>query len=249
MPRAVAGLPGQQVVCATAEEGAARLAAAVIARLRPRLAAFARVHLALSGGASGKLVAAALAGSEVGAEEWARLHVWMVDERCVGADDPRLNFTSLRNALVGSAALPAANLHPMPVLVPGGAERYERELRAALDERPSAERRLDAIVLGMGQDGHTASLFPGSPALDERQRWVVINDGDAVTPPRPRMTMTFPFINRAGFIALFVTGESKRAALRRLAGGHEDYRTLPVAGVAGEAETRPFWFLDQAALP
>jgi 6-phosphogluconolactonase len=137
----------------------------------------------------------------------------------------------------------------MPVLVPGGAERYERELRAALDERPSAERRLDAIVLGMGPDGHTASLFPGSPALDERERWIVINDGDAVTPPRPRMTMTFPLINRTRFIALFVTGESKRAALRRLAGGREDYRTLPVAGVAGGAETRPVWFLDQAAVP
>lgn len=249
MPRAVAGLPGPQVICATAEESAARLAAAVIAGLRPRLAVFARVHLALSGGASGRLVAAALAASEIGAEEWARIHVWMVDERCVEADDPRLSFTSIRNALVGPAAISAANLHPMSVLFPDGAERYERDLRAALAERPPAERRLDAIVLGMGPDGHTASLFPGSPALDERERWVVTNDGETVTPPRPRMTMTFPFINRAGFIALFVTGESKRAALRRLADGREDYRTLPVAGVAGETETHPVWFLDQAALP
>ena len=249
MPRAVAGLSDRQVVCATAEEAAARLAAAVLAALRLRLATAARVDLALSGGSSGKLVAAALAGGEAGAEEWARIHVWMVDERCVEADDPRLNFASIRSALVGSGAIPAENLHPMPVLFPDGAERYERELRAALAERPPGERRLDAIVLGMGPDGHTASLFPGSPALDERERWVVWNDGDAVTPPRPRMTMTFPFLNRAGFIALFVTGDSKRAALRRLAEGREDYRTLPVAGVAGAAETRPVWFLDQAALP
>ena len=249
MSSPLVGLPGRQVVCETAGECAARLAEAVVAQLRPRLAAFARVHLALSGAASGKRVAAALAGSDLGAEEWARIHGWMVDERGVDADDSRLNFASLRDALLGPAAIPAENLHPMPVLVPGGAERYERELRAALDDRPAAERRLDALVLGMGSDGHTASLFPGSAALDERERWVVLNDGETVTPPRPRMTLTFPFINQACFIALLVTGEGKREALRRLAEGREDYRTLPVAGVVGSAETRPIWFLDRAALP
>jgi 6-phosphogluconolactonase/glucosamine-6-phosphate isomerase/deaminase len=144
--------------------------------------------------------------------------------------------------------LPEENLHPMLVLQADGAARYERDLRDALGERQDAnERCLDAVVLGMGADGHTASLFPGTPALDERERWIVLNDGEQVAPPRPRMTMTFPLLNRARFIALLVTGEGKRATLRQLAAG--DHPTLPVAGVIPAAGSRLLWFLDQAALP
>jgi 6-phosphogluconolactonase len=244
------GLPGEQVICDTAVQCASRLADALFAQLRSRMASFPRVHLALSGGSSGPVLAAALAQKrDVTSAEWARLHLWMVDERCVAPEDPRLNFGALREALLGRAPVPKANLHPMPVLAPDGDRLYEAELRAALAERPEPERRLDAIVLGMGRDGHTASLFPRSPALEERERWIVIADRDTAAAPGPRMTMTLPLINRACYIALFVTGESKREALRRLAERNEGHRTLPVAGVSGTATTRPVWFLDREALP
>jgi 6-phosphogluconolactonase len=168
--------------------------------------------------------------------------LWMVDERCVGDDDPRLNFGAIRDAL------PSANLHPMPVLRADGADRYERALRDALDERAASSARcLDAVVLGLGPDGHTASLFPNSPALEERQRWIVLNDGAEVVPPRPRMTMTYPLLTRARFIAFLVTGPTKRAALRRLTEGREDYRTLPVAGLDPSPASRLVWYLDRDA--
>ena len=247
----LAGLRGEQVVCATAEESAARLAAALVEHLRQRLELFARVHVALSGGSSGKLLCSALAQrTNLRESEWMRIHLWVVDERWVGDDDPRLNFGLLRDALAAHVPLPGANLHPMPVMQDDGAERYERNLRDALAERQDAsERCLDAVVLGMGADGHTASLFPGTPALEERERWVVLNDSEQVAPPRPRMTMTFPLLNHARFIALLVTGEGKQEALRKVAKNPDDCRNLPVAGVIPAAGARMVWFLDQAALP
>lgn len=244
----LAGLPGEQALGETPEAAAARLADALVAHLRRRLSSFVPVHVALSGATSGKLVATALGLAELRTEEWARIHVWMVDERAVGPDDPALNFASLRQALLAHAPVPPANLHPMPVLAPDGAERYEAELRAALAPRPPDERRLDAIVLGLGADGHTASLFPASPALAAGARWIAWNDGATVTPPRPRLTMTFSLIGQTPFLALFVTGASKHAALARVAEGREDYRALPVAGVVGSPGARPLWFLDRAAL-
>jgi 6-phosphogluconolactonase/glucosamine-6-phosphate isomerase/deaminase len=119
-----------------------------------------------------------------------------------------------------------------------------------LRERSDAnERRLDAVVLGMGTDGHTASLFPETPTLEERERWIAVGNGQQVAPPRPRLTMTYPLLNSARLIALFVTGPGKQAALRRLAEQREGYRSLPVAGIVPAAGARLVWFLDQAALP
>ena len=136
----------------------------------------------------------------------------------------------------------------MPVMREDGARAYQQQLDAALSPG-GHESRLDAVVLGMGPDGHTASLFPHSPALDERVRGVVVNHGDTVTPPRPRMTMTYPTLNKARLIALLVTGASKRPALTALAAGTADVHDLPVAGLAPRPDSEMIWYLDQAALP
>jgi len=244
-------LPGEQIVCPTAEQAARRLAERLTDHLRRRLNLVSAVHLALSGGSSTTLLASAHAEAEpLPASAWSRIHVWMVDERCVSDDDPRLNFNLVRDALLAGTPLPSANLHPMPVLEAHGAARYEADLRAALAERPSVEdRRLDAVVLGMGADGHTASLFPESPALDEDQRLVVLNDGDRVMPPRPRMTMTYPLLNRACWIALLVTGASKRPALERVLTTPRDFHALPITGIVPAPGSRLLWCLDQAAAP
>jgi 6-phosphogluconolactonase len=248
-PARIAGLRGEQVVCATAEECAARLTSVLVEHLRRRLESVAEGHLALSGGSSGRLLCAALAqGNDLCAAEWQRIHLWLVDERQVADSDPRLNFALLRDVLAARVPLPASNLHPMPVLQADGPERYQRELRAALGARGDpTDRCLDAVVLGMGADGHTASLFPGSPALTERERWIVRIDGEGVAPPRPRMTMTFPLLCRARFIALLVTGKEKRAALRRAATDPDSQNALPVARLIPDPGSRLCWFLDDAA--
>jgi 6-phosphogluconolactonase len=246
----IAGLRGEQVVCATPETCAARLASTLVEHVRRRLEAVADAHLALSGGSSGRLLCAALAqGNHLRAAEWQRVHLWLVDERPVVDSDPRLNFALLRDGLAPHVALPTNNLHPMPVLQADGPERYQRELRSALDQRRDpAERCLDGVVLGMGADGHMASLFPGSPALRERERWIVHNDGEGVAPPRPRMTMTFPLLGRARFIAFLVTGKEKQTALRRAAADPDSVNALPVARLIPDPGSRLCWFLDDAAV-
>ncbi len=241
-------LRGESVVSVSADQAGRRLTARLADHLRQRLAVVASAHLALSGGSSARLLGSALAElAPLSASEWSRIHVWMVDERCVALDDPRLNANLIRDAVIASTAMPVANFHPMPVLQTDGAARYEAELRAAMAERRDDDRRLDAVVLGMGPDGHTASLFPESAALDERKRWVTLNDGEHVTPPRPRMTMTYPLLNDSHWIALLVTGASKQAALREAAQRPSDFHALPVVGVVPASSSRLLWFLDHEA--
>lgn len=245
----IPGLRGRQVVTATSEAAARALADRLVRHLQERLQVAPAAHLALSGGSSGALFCSALAARrELSMPEWLRIHVWMVDERCVPDDDARLNFALIRDRLAPRVPVPSSNLHPMPVLAAGGAPIYAQRLDAALAPEPHAGR-LDAVVLGMGPDGHTASLFPHSAALDETLQRVVLNDGDTVAPPRPRMTMTYPTLNGARFIALLVTGASKRPALTALAGATVDFHSLPVAGVIPNDDSDMVWYLDQDAVP
>jgi 6-phosphogluconolactonase len=249
-PAALAGLRGDLVVHETAEACARALASDLSVHLRDRLECQAHVHLALSGGSSGQLLCQELAIPEIARVlAWPRVHLWMVDERCVPDDDPRLNFALFRDQLAPRIPIPRDNLHPMPVLAADGAQRYEQDLRAALAEDRGGPGSLDAVVLGMGGDGHTASLFPGSPAVREHERWVVLNDGDRVTLPRPRMTLTYPALNRAKRIAILVTGAAKAQTLREVASRPEAHEDLPVTGLVPAPGTRLAWYLDRAALP
>ncbi len=243
------GLRGERIVSPTPEQAAGALAARLSEHLVRRLVVASVAHIALSGGSSARLLGSALAESgALTSSQWSRVHVWMVDERCVSDDDPRLNAGLVREVLVASDLLPAANLHPMPVLDADGAVRYEADLRHALAAtRDSSHDRLDAVVLGMGADGHTASLFPGSPALDEGERLVVLNDGESVAPPRPRMTMTYSVLNHARLIALLVTGASKNSALKRAAENPSDFHALPVTGVIPDPGSPLIWYLDREA--
>jgi 6-phosphogluconolactonase len=240
---ALRGLRGRLLVEALPEALAQRLADDLILFLHQRLAHASTVHLALSGGGSPQgLYQRLAADARYAASDWARTHLWLVDERCVPDDDPRLNFAMIRSALVDQVPIPAAQVHPMPVGAPDGDHRYEDDLRGAL-----GNGALDAVVLGMGPDGHTASLFPHSPALDEREAWVCFNDGEHVLAPRPRMTLTYPILCAARFLAVLVTGASKHAALLAAAHDPDDLHRHPIVGIRPAADSTLVWYLDRAA--
>jgi 6-phosphogluconolactonase len=179
---------------------------------------------------------------------WPRVHWFWGDERFVPQDHPDSNFAMVRDALLRVAPIPAENIHPMPTGTASpdeAAAAYERVLQswyggAALrPERPL----FGATLLGLGPDGHIASLFPGSPVLDERARWVsgVVTSPD---PPHvPRITLTYPALESSREIAFLVSGAGKRAILSRLLGGGD----MPAARLRPVGRLR--LFVDRDAAP
>ena len=182
------------------------------------------------------------------AAPWAELVPWSAadlffgDERAVGECDGARNDAAVRDALLLHVPVPPENVHPIPALAPDAAERYEALLRARLGARAPAIPVLDLVLLGLGEDGHTASLFPGQPAAEEGVRLVVRVDG-APKPPPSRVTVTLPLLNAARAALFVVSGAAKRDALARVLGGDA---SLPASRVDPAGGERLF-FLDRAA--
>jgi 6-phosphogluconolactonase len=193
---------------AVAQAGAEVIAAAA----RSAVAKRGRCSLALSGGRTPWLMLRSLVEQEA---PWPKIEIFQVDERVAPADSPERNLTHLRESLLARVPLPPENLHPMAVeesdLAAAGAS-YARTLEAMAGAPPV----LDLIHLGLGPDGHTASLVPDDPVLEVVDAWV------AVTAPyqgHRRMTLTYPVLSRARAILFIVTGEDKADALARLSRG------------------------------
>jgi 6-phosphogluconolactonase len=194
--------------------------------------------LCLSGGATPRLLYERLAAFR-DRFPWARTHLFWGDERFVPHTDKDSNFRMVRESLL--AHMPPAHAHPIPTegLDPEtAARRYEETLRAF---RPSGEPLFDVVLLGLGGDGHTASLFPGTTALDERARWVVPAIGAM---PQARITLTYPALESCRAAAFLVSGAAKRDILARVLAGDRD---LPAARMAPRGEL--IWFTDRAAHP
>ena len=201
-------------------------------------------RVALSGGGTPKAVYPLLLEPErVRAVEWSRVEFFWGDERAVPPDHPESNFGVAYHALI--AQLPGVRhdrIHRMAAESPdldGAALTYESEIRLAFDARGYRPPAFDLIWLGMGPDGHTASLFPDSDALDESDRWVVGNW--APSQAAWRMTMTYPIINAAREALFVVTGADKAEALRAIRDGDDAYP----AGRVHAARTA--WLIDAAA--
>ncbi len=187
--------------------------------------------LSLAGGRTPEPVYRELAsGSSI---DWTKVDVFFGDERAVPPDHPDSNYLMVHLALLSRVPLPAGNVHRME------AERADREAAAREYER-SLPPRLDVLLLGMGPDGHTASLFPGSAALDERHRLVLPVLGSK--PPAERLTITPPVIEAARKVAVIATGEDKALMVARAIEGPFAPKTVPV-----QLARRGCWFLDQAA--
>lgn len=200
------------------------------------------IRIALSGGSTPKRFHELLADSE--GIDWSRVHVYWGDERTVPPDDAASNYRMARETLLDQVAIPSVQVHRMRgELDPGeAAEEYERTLRETFGVAPPELPRLDLNILGVGPDGHTASLFPGTAALEERERWVVANH----VPQQQswRITLTYPVLNAARLTLVLVSGESKADAIRRIFDPNETDKP-PAAFIQPRGQI--IWLLDEAA--
>ncbi len=215
-------------------------------------------HIALSGGTTPwPFYHRLLIDTRFRSIPWERTHIWVVDERRVPDDDDLNNFKSMRGSLLEGIPTPPSQIHPMRVMKDDPAGLYEVELREAFGigelsgvgpaANPGAPR-MDFVLLGMGGDCHTASLFPNSDAIHVADRWVVVNEGPNVTPP-DRVTMTYPLLNAARQLAVLCVGSKKTEALRRVAEQMKsgpDPVNVPITGIQ-PTDGELTWYLDKDA--
>jgi 6-phosphogluconolactonase len=242
----MAGSGHRQVI--TVSDSAA-LAKAAAERLLARIAANSgRVAICLTGGSSPKQLYQLLATDPWRAQiPWDRVHWFIGDERFVRPDDPLNNMAMARRAFLDSCA-PVANIHPIPtdtVNPDEAARRYERILQSfyGAGRLDPAMPLFDVVLMGVGPDGHTASLFPLYPAVAETERWVVGVPEAHVDPFVPRVTLTLPALASCREMLFEVAGSEKRAILTRVLAGEN----LPANQARSLGET--IWLVDQAALP
>ncbi|SDA26942.1 6-phosphogluconolactonase [Methylobacterium sp. UNC378MF] len=205
-----------------------------------------RIAISLSGGSTPKLLYGLLAGPDYATRvPWERIHWFFGDDRAVPWDDARSNVRMVREAFSHGSRIPPTHLHfiPSDLGLEVGARAYERTL---LDfygaERLDPARPLfDLVLLGLGEDGHTASLFPGKPAVDETHRLVAPVPEAGLEPFVPRISLTLPALASSRHVLFLVTGAGKRAPLTRLAAGED----LPAGRVTSTGAVA--WLLDEAA--
>ncbi len=245
------GRPTPDVVV---EPDAARLARAVASALVARLAAAQVVHgsasVVLTGGGIGtavlEQVAELAAAPEDASLDWTAVDIWWGDERWVPAEDAERNERGARRALLDVVGVPDERVHAIPASdgryaePEDAAEAYARTLAAAGDgELP----RIDVLLLGVGEEGHVASIFPDSPAVHDERAVVAVRN--CPKPPPTRVSLGFAAINAAEEVWLLVSGEAKAAAVARALTASTAPADLPAAGVHGTRATR--WLLDTAA--
>lgn len=172
------------------------------------------------------------------------IYVFWGDERCVPSDDPMSNYRMAHNSWLGESTIPGGQIHPMHCEEDPhrGAEEYENILRSQYPDAEAPE--FDLVLLGLGPDGHTASLFPGSALIDEQDRWVAVEFVEKVG--GWRMTLTPPALNGARNAAFLVQGKEKAEAAHQVIVGEHDPHVWP-AQVIEPPDGQLHWFLDEAA--
>ncbi len=231
-----------EVVAAPDLDALSRLVAErVAATVTAAVATQGRCTVALSGGQTPLHLYRLLAGEYRHTAPWNRVEWFWGDERCVPPVHPESNYAAAWAALLGPLRVSSGMVHRI-------AGEQEPAVAAAAYDLVLRDRltggRFDLVLLGTGTDGHTASLFPGSAALDERERWAVAVTGGADLAVRQRVTLTLPVLDRARAVFILVAGGDKRAVLRRVFEGHA---TDPVARVHPEGAL--VWFVDAEADP
>lgn len=209
----------------------------------------ARFTVALSGGSTPKAIFGLLAVDEAGGRNklpWDKAQVFFGDERHVPPDHPDSNYRMASEALLSKVPIPPANVHRVraELDVARAAAEYENELRSVFGSRAGEIPRFDVIMLGMGPDGHTASLFPGSAALQERAALVSANWVENFN--SHRITFTYPLLNAAAEVLFVAGGADKADMLRNVLRGDPSGRSYPAQDVR-PISGRLLWLVDEAA--
>ncbi|NKE70263.1 6-phosphogluconolactonase [Candidatus Manganitrophus noduliformans] len=204
------------------------------------------VSIALAGGATPKFLYERLAIQSIQQKiPWSRVHLFWGDERCVPPEDPDSNYRMADATLISQVPIPMENVHRMPgeKAPEAAAEEYEKTLRAFFGSSPEWPR-FDLVLLGVGADGHTASLFPGSPALKEKKRWVIAPYVEKLKVHR--LTLTLPVFNHAALVLFLISGREKAPIVRALLSSVPLQIFFP-AQMIRPVQGRRLFFLDPSA--
>jgi 6-phosphogluconolactonase len=238
-------VPGQLVASRDPAQVAKDATARMVKGLRAAIGRNGRATLALSGGNTPR-DAYALLARESGLD-WTKVEVFWVDERAVPPTDDRSNYRWAKATLLDPARIAPARVHRMPADAPdlaAAAREYDKEIRAHVELGPDGVPAFDVMVLGVGDDGHTASLFPGEPTIDVVDRLVASVPAKGAR--EARLTVTVPIIEHARTILILATGAAKRPALERVWALQGNVHETPARVVRG-CRGGVTWIIDKAA--
>jgi 6-phosphogluconolactonase len=234
MNKTVEILPDQSALIARSLE-------LILSELKTAIEQRGRFTIALSGGSTPKPLYEAIATQNL---PWDKIHVFWGDERYVSPDHPDSNELMARRAWLERVDIPQTNIHAVPTLEgnpAASAAKYEEHLREFFNSSPVDFPSLDVVLLGMGDDAHTASLFPHTEALKVRDRLITVGNKDG----NPRITFTYPFINSARSVIFVVAGANKRPALAQVFAPVADDFAYPSRLIRPQGKL--WWLLDAAA--
>jgi 6-phosphogluconolactonase len=205
-----------------------------------------RCSLVLAGGSTPRTLYERLTADDAPRLPWNLIDVWFGDERCVGPDDPASNYGMARDAMLGQLPVPPENVRRIEgeLGARAAADAYDAALRAAFGEMTDGRETFDLVLLGVGTEGHTASLFPDHPALEVRDRWAVPIDPAPPTaiPQVPRVTLTLPALTGAVDVLVLAAGAEKAHVVRGVRDGDT---ALPATLARGRERTA--WLVDREA--
>jgi 6-phosphogluconolactonase len=232
----------------TLRDASLALAERIAETARVAIADKGQFSIALSGGKTPELLYGFLADEYADKMEWKSIHLFWGDERYVPQDHPDCNFRMAHQAWISKVQIPQQNvyrIHTEEKTPEKAAESYEKVLADFFKvSEKASDATFDVILLGLGVDGHTASLFPGSPALSEKNRWVVAVDAPLSVFPKKRITLTLPLINSSRKVIFLALGEEKKSVIHTILEGPEKVKKLyPAARV--KARERLLWYVDK----
>ena len=213
----------------------------VVDKIQSAIASRGRCSIALAGGSTPKPLYEALAQENL---PWDKIHIFWGDERYVAPNHPDSNQLMARQAWLDKIEIAETNIHPIPTEANNpeiDAQSYEAQIRTVFAASPGEFPTFDIILLGMGDDGHTASLFPHTPVLNEMTKAIAVGNKDG----QPRITFTVPLLNQARCVLFLVAGANKQAALEQVFAAQGDAMTYPSRLINPQGEL--WWLLDRNA--
>jgi 6-phosphogluconolactonase len=239
------------IICESPSDLAPRTAEMIVAAAAAAIRDRGQFLLVLAGGKTPEAAYSLLSQPDrAAAIDWTKIFAFLGDERMVPASDPASNFGMAQRTLLDLVPIPAEHVFPVRTEGRSAAEaaaEYDADLRRFfVADYGSAPPRFDLILLGMGEDGHTASLFPHAAALDVQDAWATWSPPGVLPPPVDRVTLTYPAINSARQVLFAVAGEKKARALRDVLEGKASRAVRPAAGVQ-PADGTLTWLIDRAA--